>query len=194
MQTILFKPFERYQENHLLIIGLLAVVLGSFMASILNARFDGVLDLHFVAQSSFQTTIVDSLFNILSLFIPLLILGKVINAQTRIIDILNAVVIARIPFFVLPLLNVTGLVSESTEELLVLISDPSALSQVSTFSYAILSVFAILSLAVMVWAIALVFNGFKVAVNLKSKMHIVWFGVSILLAEILSKWLITKFN
>lgn len=194
MKTILFKPIDRFQESHVFIAGMVTLVLGTLIASFFNARFDGILDLHFGNPVSLSTVFFDNIINVFSLFIPLFILGKVINVHTRIIDILNTVLISRIPYFILPFFNIKGLVTKSSEELLRLVERSMALDQISGFTYFIMTFFAVLSMAAMVWSIVLLFNGFKISVNLKNKMHIIWFGVSILCAEILSKLIISKFN
>lgn len=192
MQTLLFKPFERYQESHLLVIGIGALLVGSVLGALFGARFDGVLDLHFGKDVSFYTVLLDNVINVICLFTPLFILGKFINSHTRLIDIFNTVLVARIPYMVLPLSNINNFIVNSTSELVELAQNPDLITEISTSTYVVITVFGLISLGAMVWMIALLFNGFKVAVNLKNKMHIVWFGLSILLAEILSKIIISK--
>ncbi len=192
MKTLFFKPFERYQESHLLIVGVGALLAGSFFGAIFGARFDGVLDLHFRRDVSFYTVLLDNIVNVLSLFIPLFILGKTINSHTRVVDVFNTVLIARIPYMVLPLSNLNGLITQNTSELMEVALNPELASEISSSTYIMLTVFGLISLGIMVWMITLLFNGFKISVNLKNKMHIIWFGLSILLAEILSKLIINK--
>ena len=192
MKTLLFKPFERYQESHLLIIGMLALAVGSALGELFGARFDGVLDLHFGKEVTFYTVLIDNVVNIMSLFIPLIILGKMINSHTRIVDVFNTVIIARIPYMILPLSNFNEWITRNTAELIDLAQNPELASEISTNTYVMITIFGLVSLGAMVWMIALLFNGFKVSVNLKSKMHIVWFGLSIVLAEVISKIIISK--
>ena len=192
MKTLFFKPFERYQESHLLIVGVGALLAGSFFGAIFGARFDGVLDLHFRRDVSFYTVLLDNIVNVLSLFIPLFILGKTINSHTRVVDVFNTVLIARIPYMVLPLSNLNGLITQNTSELMEVALNPELASEISSSTYIMLTVFGLISLGIMVWMITLLFNGFKISVNLKNKMHIIWFELSILLAEILSKLIINK--
>ncbi len=194
MKTLLFKPFERYQESHLLSVGIMALILGSFVGSVLNARFDGVLDLHFGLAVSFYTVLMDNVINVISLFIPLFIVGKIINTQTRFIDLMNVILISRIPYFLLPLLNISGVITKATQDLMPLVDNPFGTDQISMDTYFIVTGFAVVSIGAMVWAIALLYQGFKVSVNLKNKIHIIWLGLAILVAEIISKLLIVKFN
>jgi len=132
--------------------------------------------------------------NVISLFIPLFIVGKIINTQTRFIDLMNVILISRIPYFLLPLLNISGVITKATQDLMPLVDNPFGTDQISMDTYFIVTGFAVVSIGAMVWAIALLYQGFKVSVNLKNKIHIIWLGLAILVAEIISKLLIVKFN
>ena len=63
MKTLLFKPFERYSETVLLVVGLIMLGAGMLVGTIFNARFDGVLDLHFSNAVSIRQTTIDLLNN-----------------------------------------------------------------------------------------------------------------------------------
>lgn len=199
MREYLFNPFNKFSEKSLIFFGVTATLIGSYFASIFNARFDGVLDLHFVKESMFLELIIDSLFNLFSLLVFLFIFGKYINKRTRLIDILATILIAKIPMFFLPVFNTNHHIYKITENLLqkasLKIDIKGGLgSLISSSDIMILSIFGIITIVVMIWYISLLYNGFKVSSNLKSKMQIFLFILAILLAEISSKFLIYKFN
>lgn len=193
MKIVLFKPFERYQESHLLIVGLIALVSGSWIGSLLGARFDGIFDLHFSESTSFQNTFMENGINIISLLFTLTICGKLINSQTRIIDILNVALISRIPYFLLPLFNFNNFLFGRSQELVSLIQSPNMIDQVSTATWVIIGVFGLLALAAMVWMVILLYSGFKIAVNLKTHWQIFVFAIAVFVSEIISKWIIVKY-
>ena len=194
MKNILFKPFEKFQESTLSAVGVLLLFLGSWSGSVFNARFDGLLDVHFVEYSKFQTVFLDNSINILVLSILLIGLGKWINPKTRIIDILNASLIGRIPFYFLALFNINEIIYSVSKEVIALASNPSLADSIETSTYAMLAVFAFISLMMLVWSIYLIYTGFKIATNSKRNMDIILFILVIVLGEILSKLIITQIS
>ena len=48
MKQLLFKPFERFSENQLLVVGICATLIGSYLAYLFDGRYDGALDFHII--------------------------------------------------------------------------------------------------------------------------------------------------
>ncbi|MBU2998071.1 hypothetical protein KO500_16640 [Cellulophaga baltica] len=194
MKTILFNPIKKYQENKLLIIGIIATLLGSCLAYVFNARFDGIIDIHFVESINFWQPLLDNLINISLLSILLFFLGIYINKKTRFIDILNSSLISRIPLCFVPIFN-TGTTIEkiNTTLLNTLTTDKIPdLSSIPVSFFIILTIFSLVSILILIWSIALLHNGYKVATNAKEIKHIVLFFMCVIVAEIISKILITN--
>lgn len=187
MKKILLNPFEKYNENQLFIFGIFATALSSYLAYVFDARLDGALDFHFTDGVTLKQPFIDSAIDIAFLSATLYIAALFINKKARIIDILNIVLTARIIYCLLPLLNIGGLIYNPE-------TDYTKPFQMSTGEMAIQIVFAIIMLAFVVWLIALLYNGFKVATNLKTTTHKVIFAVALLVAEILSKYIISILN
>lgn len=189
MKTLLFKPFERYNPIVLILIGVIAAIIGSFFAYWFEARYDGVLDLHFLKQPQVQEPFLDNLINILTMSALLLAGGQVINRKTRLIDILAAVLVSRIPFYLIPLINVGhNLIPEL---------DPNDLEAVTAFAMENIVQLVLMALVIIlfvVWSVALLYNGFRIACNAKGWKGTVLFIAAILVAEITSKILIYHFN
>ena len=193
---ILLNPFEKHSEKALLLFGIIMTFLGSFIAYLTKSRFDGVIDMHVVDQITFLEPLVDNLLNTLLLFLLFYLLGKRINNKTRWVDILSVSIISRIPFYVLPLFNIDGLLAKITEKILNGI-DLQNLSQPPVIEFSdliILLVFAMVTVLCLAWFIALLWNGFRVATNTKGTKNIVLFIVFLLLSEALSKILISTLN
>jgi hypothetical protein len=193
---ILLNPFEKHSEKNLLFFGIIMTFLGSFIAYLTKARFDGIIDMHVVDQIRFLEPLFDNLLNTLSLFLLFFLLGKRINSKTRWIDILSVSIISRIPFYVLPLFNIEGLLAKITEKILNGI-DFQNLSQPPVIEFSdliILLVFTMVAVLCLAWFIALFWNGFRVATNTKGMKNIIFFIVFLLLSEVLSKMLISTIN
>lgn len=184
MKKLILNPFEKYSELQLLTIGVILTIVGSLFAFYCNARFDGVIDLHFGEGVTLWDPFIDNAINIVSLFIFLFILGFIINTKTRVIDIVTTILIARVPFYLLSLANCTNTMVTIQNKI-----DPLNPYNItfSPLDIIMLIVFGLVTLLFLVWFVALLYNGFKTATNIKQTSHKVMFGVAILLAEILSK-------
>ncbi|WP_282117365.1 hypothetical protein [Cellulophaga baltica] len=191
MKILLFKPFEKYSEKTLLLIGVFFTLLGSFFAYVFNIRFDGIIDIHIVPNTLSYQALLDNLINIFCLVLFLYISTKYINKKTRLIDILNTALVARTPFYLLPFFNINDVIEKTSEEVFQF-ANPELIGQISSSNLFIIIVFGLITILFLVWYISLLFNGYKVASNAKGKTPIILFVISLLLAEVLSKFLIVQ--
>jgi len=178
------NPFAYYSEWQLIGMGLLALLAGSITGWLGDARYDGVLDLHVGSGVQIWRPFLDNLVNIGSLFAPLYIFGLAINRKTRLIDILSTVLVARIPYYGLPLLNVSGLVYQSSSKL---VANSMNGSPIDGGTIAVNIVFAALAITAAALFILWLFRGFQTATNSKRTGHRWIFAGCILLAEVISK-------
>jgi hypothetical protein len=186
MVKTVFNPFEKYSEIRLFVFGLVLTVAGSWAAYYFNGRFDGAIDYHFRPDVKITEPLLDNAINTLSLFLFLFLLAKIINSKTRIIDILNTVLIARIPFYLLPFFNAGGTLAKAIDTLDV--NNPSAIQASPALTLVLLMGFA--AIGFLVWFVILLYNGFKIASNSKKNIHKVYFAIAILAAELLATNLI----
>ncbi|UOE40633.1 hypothetical protein MTP09_12095 [Chryseobacterium suipulveris] len=182
---LFFNPFEKFSEIQLLVFGIIITILGSFIGSSLGVIYDGVFDVH-VYQTTFAKAILVNFINILSVFVPLLILGKIINSKTRIIDILNVSLISRFPIYIAGLLANNEKMNGITENILKEINTPEKL-QIPTTDLIYLMVFSSLMMILLVYSIVLMFSGFRTATNVKKWQHFIFFAIAIIVAELISK-------
>jgi len=101
--------------------------------------------------------------------------------------------VARVPFYLLPFLNINGVISRASEDI-IQFANPELISQIPFSNLLIITVFGIITILFLVWYVSLLFNGFKVASNAKGKVSIILFIISLLFAETLSKFLIFQLN
>ncbi|MCR9183074.1 MAG: hypothetical protein NXH73_09115 [Flavobacteriaceae bacterium] len=189
MKTFLFNPFKRYSEQQLLLFGGVTAIFGVVFASLTNTHFDGVLDTHFGHTVTFKTAAFQSIINIVSIVLVFYPAGKWINSKTRLIDIFNLSLIIKIPAYFMMPLNINNWAYLKTEPLLEAVSNPFNL-QFTPEMILFLALSSILAIGVFVWLIILLYNGFKVATNLKETKHIILFILAIIVAEIVSKVLL----
>lgn len=197
MKELLFKPFEKYSENKLLLVGIVFSVIGLFIGDYFNASFDGVLDLHFEGEISLLTSFIYWIIDIGCILLTLYLAAKMINQKTRMIDLFGTVLIARIPLVLLPLFNIGNKAFLIGEELIKSVdpiknNTPHLIFDAGSVIF--LATMSIVLIAMIVWYVALLFNGYKTASNAKGTKSIVLFILAILIAEIGSKLLIGLYN
>lgn len=195
-KKLLINPFESVSEKKLLVFGIITTILASYLAFLLNGRFDGAIDLHFTENVEMLQPLIDTIINFASLFIFLFIAGKIINPKTRAVDIATPILVAKTPYYILLLFNINNFIYSETS-LLVQSADlenPSKMPNINPESLAIILPFALLSIAFLIWFFVLLYYGFKTATNSKTPAHKMYFIGAIILAEILSSLLIMTFN
>lgn len=196
MKKILFNPFEQFSERPLILFGIAATILFSMTGAFFNARFDGVIDLHFVNSTYFRDTLVDNALNIATLALVFFTLGRIRNNKTRFIDVFSASLIARIPYYMVPFFNWNNLILIESEKLSqqFLTVQPGTVPQFESSSMLILALFAVVSLLFLAWFIYVLYQGYKVATNAKGPFEVVLFGVALLIAEVFSKIIFYQIN
>lgn len=193
MKNLFFtNPFLKYSEKSIFIFSGLISLLGTVFAYYANIRFDGLLDVHQFEKVTFGEVTKENGINIAVLTVFLFVFGKLINNKTRFIDIVNAVLIFRIPFYVIALLvkipfmgNFGKNVAKNSSHIENLKINPLELA-------AVLSI-AMSFLVLLAYAIWLLFIGFKTATNCKKPIYYIIFGLLIILAEVATKTLINLF-
>src|SRR5690554_380611 len=193
---VLFNPFEKYSEKTLLIFGISATLLGSLVGYLMNARFDGIIDMHLVQGARFQNILLDNLINTLVLFILFFAFGKIINPKTRAIDMLNVSMICRIPMYLVALGNIGGYLERATQNIMegVDLDNLQNMPEFELLDLLVILIFSILSIGFLIWMIVLFWKGFKTATNTKRTRDIILFIILFIVAEVLSKYLIGTFN
>lgn len=185
----ILNPFEKYTENKLLVFGLVCLLIGSYIGFIFNAYFDSILHISFIKNSILISTLIQNITIAILLSTVLFALGKYINPKTRLIDVLNVSLIARIPFYFSSLVNINDSTYILTEKL---INDKFSIENIefSTSDYLVLLFSTILGLLLIIWFAILLWNGFKTATNAKTSKDIILFIVSLLIANFISSHLI----
>ncbi|MBD1434312.1 hypothetical protein H8B06_15880 [Sphingobacterium sp. DN00404] len=96
MERLFLNPFEDYLERNLLWIGLVGFVASITISYFGKIVFDGVIQIH-MGATSLIAIILGNLSNIAILTLGLFTLARILYKKARFVDILNNVLIARIP-------------------------------------------------------------------------------------------------
>lgn len=193
MLKLLINPLERILEKKLLVFGVLTLIIGAVIGFSFKGRYDGVLDVHFVDEIQIYTPILDIAISVLCVTMLLFALGSFINKKTRFIDILIAALVAKVPFYFLPLLNYKNGLSTATNKIIQSLSS-AASPDLNSSEITLLAASSLFSLIALIWSIILLYNGFKTATNAKETKHNLYFAIALIVSEILSKTIIYLIN
>ncbi|WP_294304117.1 YIP1 family protein [uncultured Chryseobacterium sp.] len=186
---LLFNPFGIYSEKQLLVAGILITLTGSLLGAVLNISFDGVLDIH-QNETDFITSLKENGINVACIFMMLFTVGKLINGKTRAVDILNTSMVARFPMYIGGIITAIPLLTRIGDEIIRHQGDLQHLN-ISPLDLVLLFAISMLLLTITAYYIVLLVNGFKTSVNAKKWQHFVAFAAALIIAEIISKLLIS---
>lgn len=182
----LFNPLSKISSKAFMLIGIISAVVGSFISQFNHTIYDGLIDAHTYHLLTYAQAITANMVNIILPCIMLFILGRFINPKTRMIDILNTSFLYRIPIYIFPFfINLPAMKSIEAK-----INDPSIGIKNIQFSpdeTGTIVWISILSIALITYAITLLFFGFKTATNAKKTWHYIAFAGIFIIGEILSK-------
>lgn len=181
---LLYNPFEKYSEKELLVSGATLFIIGSLLAYFFNGRFDSFLHLAAVQSVFIQQPFVDNLIIFICLFLFLFLLGKYLNPKTRAADILTTVLVGNAPFYLSTLTNINNNGLKAEKDIMALVANPEQSIPIDSVIYLIVS--SIVGIVVLVWCIALFYNGFKTATNAKSTKAVALFIVALIAATVLT--------
>ena len=184
--SILLNPFTKFSEKQLLVFGLLSAVVGSLLATLFGVTFDGVIDVHMWPEMTFLQSLKENGVTLILMTLLLFGLGKLINSKSRFVDILNAALLFRVPFYLMAALVSIPAIKKIEEELMKNVQTMAGVGLKTTDIIVLLCLTSAI-IALLIYAIALLYNGFKTATNVKKISHKIFFGLAILVAEILSK-------
>lgn len=194
---LVFNPFQKFGEIQLLITGVLAAIIGSLIASLSGVTFDGILDLHLYPNQTLISVSIENSINILICFVLFFVTGKIANAKTRAIDILNTAIIYRIPIYILCLIINIPLFKNLNSSILNSLKNGNSINlkngmpDLSSIDLFTIIIFGLIAIAVLVISVVFMINGFKTATNAKKVKHWILFAMAIIIGEIISKRLIT---
>ena len=190
---IIFNPFEKFDEKLLLAIGLL----GYALTCILSYYFKNpVLSIYKIGTDDQLTLLSAFKYTTTSFLVAifvLVILSKIFNKNSRIIDIVNSVLISQIPVLLLFFFSNISTFKKIGENVAKNINAPEKI-KLETADLLIISIVAFISLSILVFSIALLFNGFKTATNIKSWQKITVFAVVLFITIVVSQTIIPTLN
>jgi len=177
MKKWLFNPFIYVAGWQALGLGLLLMAITCVVAFFSKTHFDGVIDVHFGAGFPFLVCVFEQLnawlFTVIVFLAASFILSK---SRIRLIDIGGTLALSRTPM-IFP--AIAGFIP--------LLHQVPSIKNAAGFLLG-----SLLLILFTIWMVALMYNAFTVSSNLKGSKAIWGFIVSIILAEAISKIVISQ--
>ena len=185
---LLKNPFAVLSDKQILLTGIIAFVIGIFLAFQFQIQLQ-ILRINTLKIPSLLEVVIGHLIILICLTISFFILGKVINKKTRFIDILSSVLISLIPLYISLFQNINGFLTNETSKIENAIKDGTIYTQTPPI---LLIIVGLVGLCFFIYYIYLLFVGFKTATNAKKVWHYLLFFVILIVIDILTSGLINS--
>jgi hypothetical protein len=188
LRTWLFNPFHFVAGGPALAMGAGVVVVAGYNASVSNSHFDGVLDFHTGAAAPLWLFLVEGGISWLSAALLLWMAGLLISeSRMRSIDVFGTAALARFPTLVMAFVALLPGYQRQIGRI------TTMNSSIVPADLAAFSLVAVVVVAMLIWMVVLMYNGFAVSCNAKGWKAIIAFAAATLLGEIVSKLVIVVF-
>lgn len=185
----IFNPFEKFDEKILLAIGIIFFMLTIPLCYFTESCFISIYRIALFKATHLYDLIIPTFISFAAMIAVLFLLGKVFYRKTRLIDIANAVLISQIPLIILIPFEKFDFIKQSIETVTNYQSHPTDLFPFVDFLVMIL--FTIANIGCLIYSVAIFYNGFKTATNIKKWQQTVIFCIvtflTVMICQILNK-------
>jgi hypothetical protein len=179
----LINPFHFWGGSKLMTAGVVVLLLHIPVGYFFGARFDGALDMHISFDVSLLQVTTDVIVAWLTMALSFYGIAKIFNAPVRFIDLAGATAVARVPLL---LSVIPGYLfvpeAETVAEIMAL--EGSDLYMLVAGS--------VVMIGFVIWFFIVLFNAFKINLNLKGWKLATGFIIGVIVAEIVSLILIRE--
>ncbi|RLD62853.1 MAG: hypothetical protein DRJ01_05240 [Bacteroidetes bacterium] len=188
MKKAIFNPFTRIAGYKSLMIGLSVILLSSWLCYLTNTHFDGVINVHYGRVSSYYVFLFEALIDLLSISLVLYIIGIISSKSSiRFIDLIGTQAFARIPLILMPLIGFSPAITNVPKYFMWKFLNLGEEINITNCDITLFAILSLITLAVIVWTIVLMYNAFKVSSNLKGSKSVWLFILGIILSAIISQ-------
>jgi hypothetical protein len=187
----LFNPFRFVAGFQALVIGLAIILISGFIGSFSNTHFDGVLDVHIGREAVLWIFLAEGLINWICMAIPLFFFGLVVsNSSFRMIDVLGTQALARWPYTIVAIVMLPDANRRVLEYIMSRLTQTAPAVLVGSIDVFIFAFAMIVCILTIIWVVALMYRAYAVSCNIKGAKAIITFIISLIGAEVLSKFAI----
>ncbi|WP_104385193.1 YIP1 family protein [Sphingobacterium sp. HMA12] len=175
IRNLFLNPFLDFKERSLFLVGIVGFLLSSYLVYLSGEQFNGFMHFYHPEEAvSLLAVLKVHLYMVLAPFILFYVMGIILNNKTRIIDVLNVMLIAPFPLYLMLLLSKLINQDKFTNEIdKALKNGDHTLSSIDKGQMILFGVFGILALFLLFYQFYLLVKGMNVAVNNKK----IWISI-----------------
>jgi len=187
----LFNPFRFIAGFKALLLGLAIILISAFVGSFGNTHFDGVLDVHTGLEAPLWFFFAEVLINWVCMVIPLFFFGLIVSRSSfRMIDVFGTQALARWPYLIAAIAMFPDANRRVLEYLMFKLTQTAPAVVINSIDVFVFGFAMILVILMLIWMVALMYRAYVVSCNIKGAGAIITFIVSLIGAEVLSKFAI----
>jgi len=171
----IFNPFEKFDEKILLLVGIISFFVIIPLNKWTDSYYSSIYRIIHFENLTYQKIMIHDFISYIFAIIVLFILGIILYRKTRLIDIVNTVLVSQIPLIIILPFEKIAYTKTVTERVIAYQNHPSGVFPILDFIYMLLTI--VIAVGAMIYSIVLFYNGFKTATNIKKWQHIVLFCV-----------------
>ena len=179
-----FNPFSRYNEKALLLFGVFSFFIVTTLCYFFQMKMDGLLHFGSTENDTWWKIAVQNAFVFGSAFVVLWILAFFYNAKTRVIDVANTVLVSSVANVFVILFSGIPFFNKIPEKLST-VPPEKIMEHKTELMIVLLTSLFIIPFAI--YSVVLLYNGFKIATNMKSWQKITLFFVVIFLLNLITQ-------
>jgi hypothetical protein len=187
MKKWLFNPFVYIAGTKALIIGWVIMLATAFLGYLTKVHFDGIFDEHiFKIPPSYLVCVIEELIDWICVVASFYVLGRIVSdTSIRLIDIAGTMALAR--WVMLPM-TLTNFIPDPARN----VNPDASIKEMEKVALDPLMILqSLIVLPLIVWLIALHYNAYSVSANLKGQKAVWTFIAGLIIAEILSKVIVS---
>lgn len=170
---IIFNPFERFDAKLLFTISLISLIVCIAAGYWTDSFFSSIYRVNHREKVTYQNVAVPTVISFAVGITVIFILGKIVNNKTRLIDIINTILISQVFLVLLLPLQKIPYICEAGERIGQYQTHPAGAFPV--LDSTIIIFITILNIIILIYSMIIYYNGFKTATNIKKWQHIVLF-------------------
>ena len=187
----LFNPFRFVAGYKAILLGLAIILISALFGFLGNTHFDGVLDVHTGLKAPIWIFFAEGIVDWLSLAIPLFFFGLIVShSAVRLIDVFGTQALARWPYLITSIVMLPEANRRFGAYLMARFTNTAGSGALNYTDVCVFVFSAIVAVFMIVWMVAIMYQAYAVSCNIKGAKAIITFVVSIIGAEVLSKFLI----
>ena len=187
----LFNPFKFVAGLQALVIGLAIILLSGYIGSLSNTHFDGVLDVHTGRSAPVWFFLAEGTIDWVCLAVPLFFFGLIVSRSSfRFVDVIGTQALARWPYIIAAMVMFPDANRRVPEYILSQITQGASTATINSADVVVFGLVVIAAFLMLIWMVELMYRAYSVSCNIKGAGAVITFIVSLIGAEVLSKFVI----